>query len=485
MKLCLFLTLVFSTVPKQSVALRIRVGNNEHYGLNPNDQELLAAPPLAGSAIDRSAWKVLCDSEESGNECQKAVDGDQSSFWHTSYTSAGEPSPPHTITVDLGAEYNVNGISVTPRQDGNPNGFIAQHDVSVSTDGRSWASVASGTWHGDATEKFANFEVKKARIIRLTALTEFAGQPWTSIAELKVFESSTGPSMYNGLGYWGPTINFPTVPVAAALESLSGKVLIWSAYAFDDYQGSPKDRVFTATWDPVTGSVTPKTVDTTQHDMFCPGISVDGTGKMVVTGGNTAEKTTIYDFPSGEWIRAPDMNIARGYQSSAVCSDGRVFTIGGSWSGGEFEKPGEIYNPRTRSWTRLSGARVGPMLTNDNQGIYRSDNHAWLFGWKNGTVFQAGPSTSMNWYYISGSGGVVAAGARESVRGVDPDSMCGNAIMYDATKGKILAVGGSPSYQNSYATANAHILTIGEPGRVVEVSMPVTACGMIACFTTP
>lgn len=470
MKIVLVLALIFCTTPKQSIAFRGRVGDTEHFGLNPNDQELLAAPPLGGSEINTSAWKVVCDSEESGNECRKAVDGDQSSFWHTSYSTAGEPRPPHSITVDLGAEYNVNGISVLPRQDGNPNGFIAKHDVSVSMDALRWDPVASGTWHGDMTEKLANFEVKKARHVRLTALSEFNDQPWTSVADLKVFESPTGPSTYNGLGYWGPTINFPTVPVAAALEPLSGKVLIWSAYAFDTYQGSSNDRVFTATWDPASGSVVPEIVDTTQHDMFCPGVSVDGTGKMVVTGGNTAEKTTIYDFASGDWITAPDMNIARGYQSSAVCSDGRVFTIGGSWSGGEFEKPGEIYSPKTRSWARLPGARVGPMLTNDDQGIYRSDNHAWLFGWKNGAVFQAGPSTAMNWYYTSGSGGVQAAGIRESDRGRDSDSMCGNAIMYDASKGKILAVGGSPSYQYSYATANAHVITIGEPGRAANVN---------------
>ena len=28
------------------------------------------------------------------------------------------------------------------------------------------------------------------------------------------------------------------------------------------------------------------------------------------------------------------------------------------------------------------------MLTNDLQGMYRQDNHGWLFGWSNGTLFQ-------------------------------------------------------------------------------------------------
>ncbi len=42
------------------------------------------------------------------------------------------------------------------------------------------------------------------------------------------------------------------------------------------------------------------------------------------------------------------------------------------------------------TWTQLSQAHVEPMLTNDAQGMYRMDNHAWLFGWSNGTVFQVG-----------------------------------------------------------------------------------------------
>ena len=41
-------------------------------------------------------------------------------------------------------------------------------------------------------------------------------------------------------------------------------------------------------------------------------------------------------------------------------------------------------------WTLLPEAYVEPILTADAQGMYRQDNHAWLFGWSNGTVFQVG-----------------------------------------------------------------------------------------------
>ena len=65
----------------------------------------------------------------------------------------------------------------------------------------------------------------------------------------------------------------------------------------------------------------------------------------------------------------------------------------------------------------------------------------------------------MNWFLTTGTGGQTAAGTRAA----DTDSMCGNAVMYDAVAGKILTVGGSPDYQDSNATANAHIITLGTP----------------------
>jgi len=105
------------------------------------------------------------------------------------------------------------------------------------------------------------------------------------------------------------------------------------------------------------------------------------------------------------------------------------------------------------------------MLTNDAQGIFRQDNHGWLFSWDNAAVFQAGPSKAMNWYGTTGSGSQTAAGNR----GNAADSMNGIAVMYDAVAGKILTAGGSPSYQNSQATNAAYLITIGTVGTVPQV----------------
>lgn len=200
--------------------------------------------------------------------------------------------------------------------------------------------------------------------------------------------------------------------------------------------------------------------------MFCPGISLDAEGRIIVTGGNDSKNTSVYNPATGGWTSTAQMVIARGYQSSVTLGDGRVFTIGGSWSGGQGGKNGEIYAPATGRWTSLPGCPVAPMLTADPAGVYRADNHASLFAYKSNSVFQAGPSRKMNWYNVTGSGSYVSAGTR----GTDSDSMCGVAVMFDAVAGSILAAGGSPAYDHSFATTNANLIKLGNVGATPTVT---------------
>ena len=435
--------------------------NSQPSGFNT----LVAAAPSTGNPVDRTNWNVTVDSYQVGtdNEPGNAIDGNPATFWHTEWMPVEVPLP-HTFSVDMQIVQNVTGISYLPRQDGNSNGNIGQHQLFLSTDGVNYGSpVVIGAWLDDNTTKYSNIETHPARYVRLVALTEAGDRgPWTSMAEFNVFAVSSYTPPAKGLGIWGPTVDFPLVPVAAAIEYGTGNVLTWSSYAPDTFTGGNGGQTVTATFDPSSGSVTQRTVTNTDHDMFCPGLSTDANGTVVVTGGNNAPRTSLYDETADAWISGPDMNIPRGYQASTSCSDGRTFTIGGSWSGPLGGKNGEIYDPTTDTWALLSNALVQPMLTNDSAGIFRQDNHAWLFGWKSGSVFQAGPSMAMNWY-----GTVDATNGSQSPAGVrasDGDAMCGNAVMYNAVKGKVLTVGGSPDYSGSSATGNAHIITIGNPG---------------------
>ena len=362
----------------------------------------------------------------------------------------------------------VGGCTYLPRQDGNSNGNIGQYQILTSTDGTTFEIVASGVFRDDATPKVVNWQARPARYVQFKALSEAGNRgPWTSAAEINIYpsESSALPCK---LGKWGPTINFPIVPVAAALKP-DGSVLTWSSYAFDTFSGGNVGKTVTSIYNPSTGVVTQRVVTETQHDMFCPGTSIDFNGRSVVTGGKSAANTSIYNPFADAWIAGAAMKIARGYQSSVTCSDGRIFTIGGSWSGGQGGKNGEIYNTSSNAWSLLAGCPVTPMLTADKQGVFRADNHGWLFGWKSGYVFQAGPSKAMNWYSTSGSGAWSSAGTRAT----DGDAMCGNAVMYDAVNGKILTLGGAPDYVTTTATSNAFIITLngtGAPPTVKKVS---------------
>ena len=174
------------------------------------------------------------------------------------------------------------------------------------------------------------------------------------------------------------------------------------------------------------------------------------------------------------------MKIPRGYQSSVTCDDGRIFVIGGSYAlGPNNDGPGkkcarknaEVYDPIAKTWTALPQSPVGPMLTREGKPTdgcptFRSDNHGWLFPWKQNTVFQAGPSRGMNWFTASSPGGFKSVGNRSD----DDDAMCGIAVMYDAAKGKILTAGGSRTYGGDPATRHSYILTIDEANSTVESS---------------
>jgi hypothetical protein len=117
-----------------------------------------------------------------------AIDGNPNTFWHTQWYSANPP-PPHEIQVNLGATYTLRGFRYLPRPPSSTHGRIGQYQFYVSTDGANWGSpVATGTFANTASEKQVLFPSKSGRYVRLRALTEVHGNPWTSMAELNVLK---------------------------------------------------------------------------------------------------------------------------------------------------------------------------------------------------------------------------------------------------------------------------------------------------------
>ena len=90
-----------------------------------------AATVMASAAsISQSGWTVTADSAEAGNAATNAIDGDNTTFWHTEYSPVTADLP-HMITIDMGSSYTVGSVSYLPRQDGQSDGNIGQHQVQL------------------------------------------------------------------------------------------------------------------------------------------------------------------------------------------------------------------------------------------------------------------------------------------------------------------------------------------------------------------
>jgi galactose oxidase len=400
--------------------------------------------------LPRGRWTVTASDNYTYDPPEKAIDGSTASIWHSKWD--GTPVPlPHSITIDMKDSQMISGLNYLPRQDGTPNGNIGQYSISVSSDGTNWGDpVAQGTWSDSADEKKVSFLQTTARYIRLTALTEAGNRgPWSSAAEINVVGELPLQSA-DKIGKWGASIGFPLVPTSAVLLP-NNKLLTFSAY-------SPRSFDYTNTvtqvsmMDLASGGIgQAQTVDT-HHQMFCTGITLLADGKVLINGGSSDSATTIYDPFKNTWTQGPLMTIPRAYQGNTLLSTGQVFTIGGSWYDKAGNKNGEVWTPNatTGSWSKLTGVPATNILTNDPNGIYRADNHAWLFATANGGVFHAGPSKQMNWITTAGTGSITSAGNRAD----SPDDMNGNAVLYDV--GKLLTVGGAPGYEDTPATARAY-----------------------------
>jgi galactose oxidase len=431
----------------------------------------LLGNPAIGPALPRTGWTVSADSQESAvYAAGNVLDGNGTTIWHTPFSGTVPPLP-HSITIDMHKTQLASGLAYLPRQDASLNGTIGKYSVYVSSDGSTWGSpVASGTWADDQTQKYAVFAPRSARYVRLTALSEAGNRgQWSSAAEINVLGEAPAPAVG---GKWSAPIGFPIVPVSAVMLP-NNKLLTFSAYDGMAYDHTADTITKVAILDLSTGKVTEPIDVNTHHQMFCEGLAILADGRVLINGGSNDRATTIYDSVSNTWSVGPLMNIPRAYEGDTTLSTGQVLTLGGSWYDAAGDKNGEIFTPSgaSGSWQTLPGVLASKILTADPGGVWRADNHVWLFAQSGGMVFQAGPSKQMNWISTAGNGSITGAGNR----GTSADAMNGNAVMYDI--GKILTVGGATAYQDAgsvvdvQATNRAYTINIsGGPKRPVIVT---------------
>lgn len=265
----------------------------------------------------------------------------------------------------------------------------------------------------------------------------------------------TGFVASTGNGVWSPPVTMPSIPVSAA-NLPDGRILTWASYNQMWYSYEQDNaRTYTSIFDPQTNTSELVLVANTQHDMFCPGANILADGQVLINGGSSAARTSIYNPVTSNWSQAQTMNIPRAYQANTMLSDGSILTLGGSWkdlyNNMAGNKTAEVWNASS-GWRVLNGIPADSMQTNDRDGAFRSDNHMWLFSVAGGNVLHAGPSRRMHMLDVSGNGSFTVVGNRAD----DNDAMNGNAIMQDI--GKVLTLGGAPHYENSTATNGAFII---------------------------
>lgn len=168
---------------------------------------LATAFPLGFTPKGNSAPKVelkfvRVDSEETNGEngCGgNAVDGNPNTYWHTQW-QGNSPGLPHEIVIELLPPSIITGFIYLPRQDESDHGTIKDYEFYVSSDATNFGQpVKTGTFGPGKGEKIETFEPVKCRFVKLKAISEITGEPWTSAAEIRVIQSGEDASVKD---YW-------------------------------------------------------------------------------------------------------------------------------------------------------------------------------------------------------------------------------------------------------------------------------------------
>ena len=195
---------------------------------------------------------IYVDSQETACETglqRNAIDGNPNTYWVTQYCGITAPMP-HEIQIDLGAYYSLSAFQYLPRQDGCANGWIKQYEFYISSDGVHWGTpAAAGSFDytgyaincpgADKPPAFSvAFPATVARYVRLRALSEVNGNPWTSMAELNVLgDIQPGLSLsVAGLDFPDQLLSTASTPLPIALTNVGlSPVGITGISSFGDF----------------------------------------------------------------------------------------------------------------------------------------------------------------------------------------------------------------------------------------------------------
>ena len=172
--------------------------------------------------LGHAGWSLwMVDSEETTGEDGAAInafDETTTSYWVTQWTGESPP-PPHEIQIDMGAIYRLEGFRYVPRQDGNTNGNIKEYEFYISSDGSTWGTaVATGTFDSTSTAKEVLFSGVEGQYIRLVAISEINGNPWTCVSDLDVFGKFVGDGNMPPVATIGQPVGETTILVRSSVS---------------------------------------------------------------------------------------------------------------------------------------------------------------------------------------------------------------------------------------------------------------------------
>ena len=126
---------------------------------------------------------------DNAGDTNLAIDGDTDTRWST----RGSQRPGQTFTLDLGDTENVNQVFLNSLL--NPNDGPAGYNLAISTNGRNFNTVATGSNGGGLT--VIDFPTESARYIRITQTGSKSGN-WWSIHEISVGDDGGGGTQGGG-----------------------------------------------------------------------------------------------------------------------------------------------------------------------------------------------------------------------------------------------------------------------------------------------
>ncbi|MDZ5039031.1 hypothetical protein GNF29_02015 [Clostridium perfringens] len=113
-----------------------------------------------------------------------AIDGNESTLWHTNYKGGDTHGGNHWLSIDFGEELDFDTVNVLSRGK-EINGSIKGYKLEANINGE-WTVVKEGEFTDGVEEKIELDEAIKANGIKLTALSTFNGANFAAVREISV-----------------------------------------------------------------------------------------------------------------------------------------------------------------------------------------------------------------------------------------------------------------------------------------------------------